>query len=42
MFQLKTHAYTFTTGGINFSDMQRKKADALMKKENLKPDKTSH
>ena len=42
MFQLKTHAYTFTTGRINLSDVQRKKADALMKKENLKPDKTSH
>ena len=29
MFQLKkTHAYTFTAGGINFSDMQRKEGDA--------------
>ena len=32
VFQLKkSHAYTFTAGGMTFSDMQRKEGDALSK-----------
>ena len=31
VFQLKkTHAYTFTAGGINFSDMQSRRGDQLL------------